>query len=185
MRIPRISDMEKMYNLENRYICTYGLTHINNGFFKELIEKQSFSLGTRPLTQIGIAFYITPLINALIRVGSQTEKTLLFEAFITPDKIVPSTKRGDKGNTETLATQVARYAANAKKRQDTEMDRAAELLDIQIMENCLDDNKILILNADELNTPNTLTGLCAMRVAAKHKKPVILGRTTPDLCDLQ
>lgn len=175
-----ISDMEKMYNLENRYICTYGLTHINNGLFKELIEKQSFSLGTRPLTQIGIAFYITPLINALIRVGSQTEKTLLFEAFITPNKIVPSTKRGDKGNTETLATQVARYATNAKKRQDTEMDRAAELLDIQIMENCLDDNKILILNADELNTPNTLTGLCAMRVAAKHKKPVILGRTTPD-----
>ena len=55
-----------------------------------------------------------------------------------------------------------------------------ELLDVQITENCLENNKILILNADELNTPNTLTGLCAMGVSAKYKKPVILGRISPD-----
>ena len=48
------------------------------------------------------------------------------------------------------------------------------------MDNCLENNKILILNADELDIPNTLTGLCAMGVAAQHKKPVILGRTSPD-----
>jgi len=62
------------------------------------------------------------------------------------------------------------------------MDKAAELLNIQIMENCLDENKILILNADDLNIPTTLTGLCAMNIAASHKKPVILGRTSPDGC---
>lgn len=55
-----------------------------------------------------------------------------------------------------------------------------ELLNIQIIENCLDDNKILILNADELDIPNTITGLCAMGVAAEHKKPVMLGRVSPD-----
>ena len=32
------------------------------------------------------------------------------------------------------------------------------------------------MNADELDTPNTLTGLVAMGVAAKYKKPVMLGR---------
>lgn len=175
-----ISDMMRMTTLENRFICDYGLSHINNGFFKELIDKQSYSLGSGPLTQIGVAFYITPLINALIRVGSNIEKERLFQAFLTPQLEVPSTKRGEKGQMETLATQSARNCINAKARQKREMDKAAELLNIQIMENCLDENKILILNADDLNIPTTLTGLCAMNIAASHKKPVILGRTSPD-----
>jgi len=34
-----ISDMMRMTTLENRFICDYGLSHINNGFFKELIDK--------------------------------------------------------------------------------------------------------------------------------------------------
>jgi single-stranded-DNA-specific exonuclease len=79
-----ISDMMNMNTLENRWFCEEGLSHINNGFFKELVAKQSYSLGDGPLTQIGIAFYITPLINALIRVGSDLEKERLFEAFLMP-----------------------------------------------------------------------------------------------------
>jgi len=175
-----ISDMMNMNTLENRYICEYGLSHINNGFFKELVEKQSYSLGNGPLTQIGVAFYITPLINALIRVGSDLEKERLFEAFLMPQKQVPSTKRGEKGQMETLATQSARNCTNAKARQKREMDKATQLLDVQIINENLDENKILILNADDLNVSNTLTGLCAMNVAAAYKKPVMLGRISPD-----
>lgn len=175
-----VSDMMNMTTLENRFICEYGLSHINNGFFKELVEKQSFSLGDGPLTQVGIAFYVTPLINALIRVGTDQQKHNLFTSFINPDKIVPSTKRGEKGQTERIATQSARDCVNAKSRQKREMDKAAELLDIQISNDCLDENKILILNADDLDVSTTLTGLCAMNVAASHKKPVMLGRLSPD-----
>lgn len=177
-----ISDVMNMTTLENRWICDYGLSHINNAFFKEIIEKQAFSLKLEegPLTQIGVAFYITPLINALIRIGSQLEKERLFQAFITPYEKVPSTKRGEKGQDEFIVTQAVRNCINAKSRQTRERDKAAELLDIQIMENCLDENKILILNADELDVSTTLTGLCAMGVAAKYKKPVMLGRITPD-----
>lgn len=177
-----VSDVMNMTGLENRWICDYGLSHVNNKFFKELVEKQEFSLKTneKPLDQMGVAFYITPLINALIRVGSSLEKERLFQAFITPDIMVDSTKRGEKGMKETIAIQSVRNCVNAKSRQTRERDKAAELLDIQIIENCLDENKILILNADELDTPTTLTGLCAMGVAAKYKKPVMLGRITPD-----
>lgn len=171
--------MMEMTTLENRYICDYGLTHINNLFFKELIEKQSYSLGGE-LDQIGVAFYITPLINSLIRMGSIIEKENLFKAFINSTEMVPSTKRGEKGKMETLGCQAARNCVNAKSRQNREKDKALELLDIQIIENCLDDNKLLILNADELNTPNTLTGLCAMGVVSKYKKPVLLGRNCSD-----
>lgn len=177
-----ISDVMNMTTLENRWIVDYGLSHINNKFFKTLVEKQAFSLKSdeKPLDQIGVAFYITPLINALIRVGSPIEKERLFQAFITPDLEVPSTKRGEKGRMETIATQAARNCTNAKSRQTKERDKASELLDIQIMNNNLDENKILILDAADLDVSNNLTGLCAMNVAAKYKKPVLLGRITPD-----
>lgn len=92
-----VSDMMPMTNLENRFICDYGLSHIKNEFLSTLIDYQSYSLGTGPLTQIGVAFYLTPLINALIRVGSPIEKERLFQAFITPEIKIPSTKRGEKG----------------------------------------------------------------------------------------
>lgn len=176
----QVSDMMDMTTLENRWICDYGLSHINNDFFKALIEARAYSLGDGPLTQIGVAFYITPLINALIRVGNSVEKENLFKAFIEPNLVVKSTKRGETDKFETLATQLARICTNAKSRQDRQKEKAADFLNIQIFNNNLEDNKILILNADELDVANTLTGLCAMGVAAAHKKPVILGRTSPD-----
>ena len=110
--------MMEMITPENRWIVNKGLSSINNKFFSALIEKQSFSLklNEKPLDQIGVAFYITPLINALIRVGSPLEKERLFEAFITPDILVPSTKRGEKGQQETICTQAARNCINAKSR---------------------------------------------------------------------
>ncbi len=182
-----ISDVMNMTTLENRWIVEEGLSHLNNQFFKTLVEKQAFSLklDSKPLDQVGVAFYITPLINALIRVGNPLEKEILFRAFIEPNTEIPSTKRGEKGMFETVATQAARNCTNAKSRQTKERDKAADLLDIQILENDLNENKILILNADELDVSNTLTGLCAMNVAAKYKKPVLLGRITPDGSELR
>ena len=82
------------------------------------------------------------------------------------------------GEKLSICEQSARNCVNAKAKQNRYKEKALELLDIQIIENCLEDNKILILNADDLDVPNTLTGLCAMGVAAKYKRPVLLGRTT-------
>lgn len=189
-----ISDMMHMHTPENRYICEYGLTHINNIFFQTVVKKQCYSMfgiaedrwsdeyfTNGEITQIKIAFYVTPLINALIRVGTQKEKELMFESFLHGNEIVQSTKRGAKqGDTETIAEQSARNCVNGRSRQNREKDKAIELLDIEIMNNCLDENKVIILSADELNVSTTLTGLIAMGIAAKYKKPTILGRTTPD-----
>lgn len=175
-----ISDMMFMETIENRFICDYGLQHINNKFFNELVNKQAYSLGSGPLTQIGIAFYITPLINSLIRVGSNIEKERLFQAFITPDIKVSSTKRGEKGQEETICVQSVRNCVNAKARQNRERDKAIDLLNIQILENNLNENKILVLNVDDLDIPYTLTGLCAMGISANYKKPVMLGRISKD-----
>lgn len=186
-------DMMDLNTLENRYICNYGFSHLKNFGLRKLVKQQGYSifglatdaltetfLDNAKLTPIQVAFYIAPLINALIRVGTPSEKEILFKSFIKGDEMVPSTKRGHKGEMETLAEQSARNCANARARQNREKDKALDLLDIQISNDCLDDNKILILNADELDVSNTLTGLCAMGVAADHKKPVLLGRINND-----
>jgi single-stranded-DNA-specific exonuclease len=185
------ADMCPLLTLENRFISEYGFSHLNNMGLRELIKYQAYSiLGVAAsektdwdkvkVNPIDISFYIAPLVNALIRVGTIKDKETLFEAFINGRKLVDSTKRGHKGELESIAEQNARNCANARARQNKEKEKATELLDIQIFNDNLDENKILILNADELETPNTLTGLCAMNVAAKYKKPILLGRTTPD-----
>ena len=188
-----ISDMMNMNTMENRYFCVFGLKQIRNELFKAIIKKQCYSLfgfyeadwndsyfTNGELTQIKVAFYVTPLINALIRVGSQSEKEMLFRAFIEGNTQIASTKRGAKGEMETIAEQATRNCVNARSRQNREKDKAIELLDIQIMNDCLDENKILILNADDLNVSTNLTGLIAMGIAAKYKKPTLLGRISPD-----
>ena len=185
------SDMMSMQTPENRFICDYGLSNINNELFIEILKKQVYSLfgstiwtdeylSNGELTQIKVAFYVTPLINALIRVGTFSEKELLFKGFIEGDSQIESTKRGEKGIMETVAEQSARNCTNARARQNREKEKAMELIDIQIMNDCLDENKILILDGDDLEISNTLTGLIAMGVAAKYKKPVLLGRTSSD-----
>ena len=188
-----ISDMMNMNTEENRYICTAGLSSIKNILFKTIVKKQCYSMfgiyeaswsdsyyTNGDVTQIKVAFYVTPLINALIRVGTDAEKEMLFRGFIEGNKEIASTKRGAKGEIETIAEQCTRNCVNARSRQNREKDKAIELLDIQIMNDCLDENKILILNADDLNVSTNLTGLIAMGIAAKYKKPTLLGRISPD-----
>ena len=186
-------DMMDLNTLENRFISDYGFSHLKNEGLRQLIKLQGYSifgvkleeitdsfLDNASITPINAAFYIAPLVNALIRVGSSKEKELLFQSFIKGKDIVPSTKRGHKGETETIAVQSVRHCYNARNRQNKEKEKALELLDIQISNDCLDDNKILILNADDIDVSNTLTGLCAMGVAAKYKKPVLLGRVNKE-----
>lgn len=186
-------DMMDLNTLENRFISDYGFSHLRNEGLRQLIKLQGYSifgvkleeitdsfLDNASITPTNAAFYIAPLVNALIRVGSSKEKELLFQSFIKGKDIVPSTKRGHRGETETIAEQSARNCYNARNRQNKEKEKALELLDIQISNDCLDDNKILILNADDIDVSNTLTGLCAMGVAAKYKKPVLLGRVNKE-----
>lgn len=188
------SDMMSMQTPENRYIADKGFSSINNALFKEIIKKQCYSMfgistedwndsyyTSGKVTQTKVVFYVTPLINALIRMGNPREKELLFESFINGDKKVHSTKRGASLNDEeTIAEQSVRNCVNARNHQNKEKEKAIELLDIQISNECLDENKILILNADDLYVSNNLTGLIAMGIAAKYKKPTILGRISPD-----
>lgn len=176
-----IGDMSDITSLENRYINCIGLSHINNPCLKELVMKQSYSIGsTTEITPTDVSFYITPLVNALIRVGNAKEKEILFESFINGTKMIESTKRGAKGTFESLAEQNARNCINARARQNREKEKGLEQLKIQIFNEEKDSNKILIADASDIDINNTLTGLVAMNLAAEYKKPTMLGRLGTD-----
>ena len=171
-----IGDMMSVIDLENRYLFSKGLKNITNFGLKSLIEKQSYSLGDiEHLTPIGIAFYIVPLVNALIRVGNMREKEILFRALIEGDKLVQSTKRGaTQGQKEFIAEQNARNCINAKNRQKREEDKALEYFNMIIEKDNLNDNKILFVENDRDNFNSNLTGLVAMKIMNEYNKPVIL-----------
>ena len=92
-----------------------------------MIFRQSYSLGDE-VTSIGEAFYIAPLVNAVTRVGTLDEKFLLFDSMLEwkAYNLVPSTKRGCKGQTEQLVEQSVRTCTNVKSRQTRLQDAAME-----------------------------------------------------------
>lgn len=171
-----IGDMMGLLSCENQFIIRAGLNNIKNKMLRALIEKQDYSMGGK-LTPTNIAFYIVPLINAIIRAGSQEEKERMYWAFLEPDILVESHKRGAKGAMERLCVESVRECANAKARQDREKEKFVEQLEVKIFNENLLDNKILFVKLDdEDDFPAELNGLVAMVLAARHQIPVMLGR---------
>lgn len=171
-----ISDMMSMLSLENRYIVTEGLKELKNPFMKALFEKQSYSMKDK-LNPTSVAFYMTPLCNAMIRSGTMPEKRRMYEAFINGTELVPCNKRGCKGQMELLCIESARECTNAKAKQGRILEQAEALLEMKIINHDLLDNKILILRLDEEDEfPSEVNGLIAMRLAAKYKRPTLVGR---------
>ena len=184
-----IGDMGSVLNMENRYLITAGLRkeNIKNEFLRALLEKQAYSITGKmgatlddvceKLTPTSIAFYIVPLVNGMIRVGTMEEKDRLFTAFIDGDRMVESGKRGAKGTMERVAVESARECANAKARQDKAKLAAVERLEQKIFKYDLLENKVLFVRLDETDKfPSELNGLIAMQLAAKYKKPTIVAR---------
>lgn len=171
-----IGDMGSVLEMENRYIIEKGLSNIHNFFFQTLIDKQSYSMNDK-VNSTTVAFYIVPLINAMIRVGTMEEKERLFGAFIDGTKKVPSNKRGAKGTEELLAVESARECTNAKNRQNKIKDNAVDSLEAKIYKLGLIDNKVLFVRLDDDDDfPSELNGLVAMQLSAKFKKPTIVAR---------
>lgn len=171
-----ISDMGSICSLENRYIIQEGLKNIKNFFFESACQKQDYSMGGKK-NYISVAFYITPLLNSLIRVGSQPEKERLFLAMIDGHQLVPCNKRGAKGTLEKVAIESLRECTNTKSKQDKITTNAMEQLNIKIFNNNLLDNKVLFVELeDEDDFPQEVNGLVAMKLSAHHKHPTLLGR---------
>lgn len=187
--LAQIGDMGSVLEMENRYLICRGLSekHLKNDFLKCLLNKQAYSITGKTgvswqdlvskITPTSVAFYIVPLINAMIRVGTKEEKERLFTAFIDGARLVPSGKRGEKGVMTRVDVESARECTNAKAKQDKIKKNAVEQLEAKIFKHDLLENKVLFVRLEEDDKfPSELTGLIAMSLSAQYKKPTIVAR---------
>lgn len=175
-----IADVMDLRDFETRHLIKQGLKNVQNPYFKGMVEKQSYSLGGE-LTPIGVAFYIAPYVNAVVRVGTQDEKLVLFESMLDHKAFekIPSTKRGCKGQYETRVEQACRNCANVKNRQTKARDASLNMIERIIEEENLLKNQILLIRLEKPVETN-LTGLIANSLMDEYKKPVLLLNKTQD-----
>lgn len=170
-----ISDVMDMREYETRYYVDLGLSKIRSKLFKALIEKQSYSMnGVVNITSV--QFYITPILNSMIRVGSTEDKDLLFRAFIETDEVFKYKKRGEtEESDEDIYTRAARLCYNAKSRQTKEVQKGVDAIDELIQEKEIYKNKVMFINVSDI-LGETLTGLVAIKIAEKYNRPCLLLR---------
>lgn len=174
-----ISDVMDMRSYETRYLTDLGLKNIQNKFLKALIKAQEYSMND--IVNIhNIQWYITPVVNAIIRIGSIEEKELVFRAFIEEDEIFEYKKRATKNNPaqtiqESIYDRAARFCKNSKQRQDKLRDKGLEKLSNQAKKFCKNPNETKILLVDATDVLHEgLTGVVAIKMAENFNKPVIL-----------
>ena len=161
--------------IENQAIWKLGFSNIKNYGLQKFIEAQSYSMGGK-INPTTIAFYIVPLINATIRVGSMPEKTRLFQAFVNGHELVPSNKRGEKGLMTEVVNEAIREATNNRSKQNKILDSAMDSLEIKISKYDLLEHKILFVRLEDEVFPSELNGLLAMRLSQKYQRPTIVAR---------
>lgn len=178
-----ISDVMDLRECETKYLVELGLKNIRHPLFKAFINKQSFSIkNTEYPTITDVSFYITPLINAIIRTGTMEEKEMLFKAFIMEYEEFEYTPRKSKNNQNPMLTmeniydRVARLCTNAKARQSKIQGKAVqEIVDVYDESNKL--NSICFINASKFeNVTRELTGLVAIKIASQYEKPCLILR---------
>ena len=171
-----IADMMSLKDYETRHLIDKGLQNIRNPYFKEMVKKQAFPLKDG-ITPFGIAFYIAPYINATVRSGTEEEKTILFESMLDfrGYELIPSTKRGCKGQMEMRVEQACRNCTNIKNRQTDARDNSLEVIKQIIIDRNLLENKILFIALNKnYAIDKNLTGLIANELANKLQRPVLI-----------
>lgn len=180
-----IADMVSMKDFETKRLVERGLAQIQNPYFKRMVSLNEFKLGSEP-TPIGVAFYVAPYVNATIRVGTQEEKLILLESMLDYRgfELVPSTKRGCKGQAETKVEQACRNCTNIKNRQSKAVDASLNVIKRIIEDyNLLDDKILMIKLKPEYEVDKRIVGLVANKLMAEYQRPVLLLNQTKHLIE--
>lgn len=181
------ADMMSGLEIENQYFWHKGFSNVKNPFFTALALKQAYSITgkstsdldeiMKSLTPISVAFYIVPLINAMVRIGTLEEKERMLIAFTDGHRMIPCNKRGAKGTLEEAAIESARECTNARSHQNKFKEEAVKRLEQKIFKLDLLENKILLIRLEEDDDfPSELNGLIAMQLSQKYKRPTIVAR---------
>lgn len=174
--LANISDVMDMRSFETRYITNIGLLNIKNKCLQALIKAQDYSMNGK-VNIHNIQWYITPVLNGMIRIGSNDEKELLFRAFIEQDEYFEYKKRATKDKPaetiqESIYDRAARLCKNAKSRQDKMKEKGVKAIS-EIVNELPNDDKVIIVDVTEV-LDSGLTGVVAIKIAEQYNKPCIL-----------
>lgn len=166
------ADMMDTRELETRYYILEGFKQVRNPFFRKLAEKNNFSM-KGIVNQHTVAWYIAPYINAMTRTGTLEEKELLFKSMLQHKAftMIPSTKRGCKGQEEMLIDQAIRVCASVKNRQETAKKELLEFVNAHYKDTSAP-VALIPLPAGRFETG--LSGLVANQLMSEYKKPVFV-----------
>ena len=170
------ADMMSLREVETKYLINKGFEPDNvvNPFIYGMWCKNAYKLGEQ-ITSWGAAFYIAPLVNAIVRSGSQEEKELVFQSMLTmrANLQIPSTKRGHKpGEMETILAAALRTCTNVKNHQTKAEKAGLELLEKRIEDEHMLDHKVLLFLMEPGQIHPNIAGLVANRIMGKYQRPV-------------
>lgn len=170
-----ISDMADFREYEIRAIVNVGLSEgcVSNSFMLEMIDKNTYTIDKYGgLCYKGVAFGITPYINAICRSGSMEEKEAVFRAMLDmcAEEPVQSGKRGEKNKLVPRYVEAVRIAQNVKARQTKEQNEATAVIEDRLDEN----NAVIIAICSPDETKPELCGLIANKLQSEYGKPAFV-----------
>lgn len=167
--------MMNLKSIETKHLIFKGFApqNIHNPFISLMMDKQEYSMSKKSLPN-GVAWFITPFINAMVRSGEEGEKEILFKSFLKfrAFDIVLSDKRGHKsGETEQLVVQALRVVDRVKRRQTEAQDEAMKMLENMIEEQGLLSHKVLLFLLEPGQVDKNVAGLVANKIMGKYQRP--------------
>lgn len=153
-----IADGMNMNNLDVRYLAQVGMKNINNTLMQCIIQKQSRSMNNR-INISSIGWSVAPMLNAVIRIGTQEEKEKLFKGFLSEDT--------------DFCNEVVDMCIKVKRKQDAAVKKLVPILEDMIEDKELDKGKAIILEITGMGDREVI-GLVANKLLNKYKRPVML-----------
>lgn len=154
-----VGDMMDISNMENKGIINHGFSNLKNEFLIELQKAHSRLDEEQLLDAFSISFYIAPVINAVIRVGTLEERIEMMEAMVGLRTSQP-------------------VIANLLKVKSSQ-DRKKEPLVVRIIHDLQKENRdksAIIVATSPSNMPKSMTGLLAGQLSNLYHRPALLGR---------
>lgn len=175
--IGMIADRCDLTNLQSRYLVLKGIEQLKekknyNNFLKHIIEKQAFVM-KNDVTITGLAYYVCPLINAMIRLGEFDQKMDMFFTMCNEDAMRMRKLRGKGEVAIPLYEDVYKNCVALNKTQKSITEESFDILKSQIDEFKLDELPVIICNSNNSFDKN-FTGLIANVIAGSYKRPCLL-----------
>ena len=175
----QIGDVSNVADKEIRYYVAKGLNNITNPFIKATMERK----GLKEMTGRDASFSIISMVNAVTRVGTIEEKYDLFNAIVSDSTETTTVevrkKNKSTGKFDKIPTEMTIHDITVKKCESIKTKQDKIVKEAMKKVKYIHDNNVVIGLLDE-DVPSSITGLIAMKVSDKHRKPVMIGKKYDD-----